>query len=137
MGTNFYFIDGEKQIHIGKQSAAGLFCWDCGLSLCKEGHDKIHYGNTHFAKKCLICGKEYKKETLNESAAGRELGFNKNKPKVKTGVATYSSFTWAISQGQFINLPIKDEYNRIINDFSAILSEYPIKFFYNIGKEFS
>ena len=35
MGTNYYACDKETKeelYHIGKRSAAGYFCWDCGVS---------------------------------------------------------------------------------------------------------
>lgn len=146
MGTNFYIkIDGDDSIHIGKRSAAGLFCWNCGISLCKGGHDKIHSGRVGFLDCCPICEEKPKQENLSESSAGRELGFNNEKPTRKSGVSTCASFTWAITPEQFLiimkqpeySLHIEDEYGRIIDDFSSILSECPIMFWNMIGKEFS
>lgn len=59
MGTNFYWrvdpillpngepvpIDrNEPSIHIGKRSSAGLYCWRCAVTLCKDGREGIHRG---------------------------------------------------------------------------------------------
>ncbi len=141
MGTNFYLVDKDQQIHIGKRSAAGLFCWDCGISLHPHGHNEIHSGRSKMLGKCPVCDKKPQKETLETSTSGRELGFNKNVPEKKTGVASCSSFTWAISPVKFshfkINMRIEDEYSRIIKNFSDVLSECPVKFFHSIGKQFS
>ena len=53
MGTNFYWIvtgtaavpsdvkvpieEDSPEVHIGKRSAAGPYCWDCGVTLCEGG----------------------------------------------------------------------------------------------------
>lgn len=145
MGTNFYWIGQDIKKHIGKRSAAGPYCWDCDISLYADGHDKIHTGDHKFLEQCPICGKKPEKEDFNNSTAGRELGFNKNNPKRKTGVKTCSSFTWAMSPGHFHNfksaknLHIEDEYKRkyTLLEFSKVLSECPVKYFHSIGAEFS
>lgn len=146
MGTNFYFISNDEHIdvHIGKRSAAGPFCWDCGMSLCAAGNHEVHNSSARFLKECPVCGNPMEEESLSSSTAGRELGFNKKTPCRKTGVASCSSFSWAISPGLFYdyrkapNLTIKDEYGRSFSslDFSKILSECPIMFFDSIGKDF-
>lgn len=145
MGTNFYFmVDNKEYKHIGKRSAAGLYCWDCGLSLSAGGHDCVHQSNSRSLKECAVCGLKPKKEILENSSVGRELGFNKAIPEPKTGVASCSSFTWAVSPGLFFdinnakNTSIEDEYGRKYSpeEFSDILSECPIKFFGSIGTEF-
>lgn len=113
MGTNFY-IKGHRnsddpRYHIGKRSAAGLYCWDCGVTLCKGGESRVHYGDGFFDK-CPNCGKGREEEPLSESSAGRELGFNHSKPVKKTGVQSCSSFTWARDLGRI--RCIVDEYGR-------------------------
>ena len=67
MGTNFYFMSEDDEIdrHIGKRSAAGYFCWDCGLSLCAAGHDAVHNGKTVFLDKCPVCGQAKQEENLD------------------------------------------------------------------------
>jgi hypothetical protein len=130
MGTNFY-VKGHRgnddpKFHIGKRSAAGLYCWDCGVSLCKGGAARVHYENDFFDK-CPKCGKSHEKETLSTSCVGRELGFNTEKPEKKTGVKGCSSFTWARPIGHIKN--IVDEYGTeyTLEEFRAVLEECPIR----------
>lgn len=139
MGTNFYRKgyrnNDDPKFHIGKRSAAGLYCWDCGIILCKQGREKIHYGDTDWYKKCPKCGKEPKDEGWS-GAAGRELGFNKEPFKKKTGVSSCSSFTWARGLGRIMK--IEDEYCKEYSreEFMEMLKECPIQYWDSIGKEF-
>jgi hypothetical protein len=125
MGTNFYFVDretGDELRHIGKRSAAGMFCWDCGLSLCAAGNADVHKGVKNWLKECAVCGN-------ND----------------KDGVSLCCSFTWAMSPGLFSdikgapNVMIRDEYggDYSISEFSSVLNGCPIQFFHLIGKEFT
>jgi hypothetical protein len=154
MGTNFYLLNGT---HVGKRSAAGLYCWDCGITLCKNGNDSVHAGHRDMPHEtgcdrgwtcrcgwydaCPKCGASPAKESLDTGSAGRELGFNSSKPKPKTGVATCSSFSWAMNPNKFRNsnvLYIRDEYKRKYTrkQFMAVLSECPLQFTNSIGVEF-
>ena len=163
MGTNFYVTNytGDNPIHIGKRSAAGIYCWDCNITLAMGGNDKVHSSKTKFYTSCPSCGKVYKRESISESSAGRELGFNKSVYQRKTGVSSCSSFTWAVDPDWFIEhckklslgisseLPksiydkhikfIRDEYNDLFsyNEFIDLLKECPIQFLYLIGRDFS
>ena len=143
MGTNYYFKGGDVEVHIGKRSAAGPYCWDCNVTLCAAGNGGVHQGKSRWLDACPVCDKKYEEESLEDSATGRELGFNKNPPEAKQGVRSCSSFTWAVSPGHFAalkiapNLHIEDEYGRNIEDFGVILSECPIQFFDSIGHEFN
>jgi len=134
MGTNFYTL---KDKHIGKRSAAGIYCWDCGISLCKAGNEGIHQSESEFFKKCPLCKGEKGKETLENSSAGRELGF-KTQPTSKKGAKSCSSFTWAIIPYKLKAKTIKDEYGRKFTreEFDKILQECPIYHFGNIGIDF-
>lgn len=158
MGTNFYlkFLerpsdDMDPTYHVGKRSAAGLFCWDCQITMCKAGPDKVHYyeHNKGWHDQCPKCGKSSEKEDLNNSSAGRELGFNKNLPTKKAGVKSCSSFSWCIHPDQLeqrikeveakeipplekyftgISIPvIEDEYGRdfTLEQFKQVLEECP------------
>ena len=151
MGTNFYLANRPKQMdhmdtryHIGKRSAAGMYCWDCEVSLCVGGKHNVHQGFDNWHKACPRCGKEPTKEKVTQSSAGRELGFNKNKPKKKKGVASCSSFTWAMDPVKAMLIAGKrggfvDEYGRnySIDELTKVLDECPIRFYDLIGKEFS
>ena len=152
MGTNFYLshkfaeacTEDDPIWHIGKRSAAGMFCWDCGITLCEEGPGKIHSGRGNWFDSCPRCGKAKEKETLDRSAPGRELGFNTGLPQKKCGVKSCSSFTWAMSPKNIESLKprqrgIEDEYGRkyTLLQFKKILEECPIQFHDSIGMEFS
>ena len=150
MGTNFYLnkrgMDRYKD-HVGKRSAAGLYCWDCRLTLCKGGEEKIHFSEgDKFHKACPKCGKKPKDEGWG-SSAGRELGFNKGPFKPKKGVASCASFTWAMPEDDLAKFldktrkkkPIVDEYGTEFSadEFVEILEECPVRYHHSIGQEFS
>src|SRR6266567_3761938 len=153
MGTNFYLklnlpddLTGRKQIHLGKRSAAGLWCWLDNVTLCKGGKAEIHMVHSGWHDECPICGQTKIDEPLSESTVGRELGFNKNPPKIKTGVVTCCSFTWAIGPEEVEQRmdksnyrPIIDEYDRpyTLEEFQDVLRECPIRYYHAIGWEFS
>ena len=159
MGTNFYTLSGK---HIGKRSAAGMFCWDCNVTLCKKGKSEVHssygyvvhddgkgvleslaeycnYINQFWYDKCPKCHKEESKEKIHEGASGRELGFNK-KPLKRQGVSSCSSFSWDVEPEKIKKLKfVKSEYGErlTINEFYDILQECPIQFYDSIGNDFS
>ena len=162
MGTNFYAhrVDQNIENHIGKRSAAGPFCWTCGITLCRQGNSEIHTGDNDWYDACPQCGEKLSDEPLEESTTGRELGFNKNKPRKKSGVRSCSSFTWAIDPVEWklirndlasilssldkesrtkTGWVIEDEYGRrfSIQEFQEVLLECPVQFFDSIGREFS
>lgn len=134
MGTNFYGYGGK---HIGKRSAAGLYCWDCGTTLCVSGNNGVHKDESYWYEACPKCGKKPIEENLASGAAGRELGFNKTPFSRGSGVSSCSSFTWAIDPEKFKG--IKDEYGRKYTreEFDKMLEECPIQYFDMIGEEFS
>lgn len=147
MGTNFYLLSDDDydsmdpEYHIGKRSAAGWYCWDCKTTLTKGGIKNVHHGIGQY-NRCPVCGKRPAKEPIEESSAGRELGFNKSTPKKKTGVKSCASFTWAMPRNRLDKLnsrkkEIIDEYGRRYNigEFQKILEECPIQFF-NFGEWF-
>jgi len=149
MGTNFYSLKGT---HLGKRSCAGPYCWDCGRTLCKHGEQYVHntYLESHgtfnrteveWLDHCPACGKKAPKpKDLFSGAAGRELGFNKDPYAPKTGIASCSSFGWAIEERKAFALKfVKDEYEQkfTIKEFKEILTECPIRFYRHIGQEFS
>lgn len=89
-------VDGmDPRIHIGKRSAAGLYCWDCGVSLCKGGEAGIHYSKHDWYDACPKCGKT---RTPSDRIAGPvavELGFAKPAQQRPSGVEGCASFSWA------------------------------------------
>ena len=145
MGTNFYWRKNGQSVddHIGKRSAAGYYCFDCNITLCKAGDGGVHHSKSGWYDKCPKCGKEPLKEGLNEGAAAVELGFSKLATKKKKGVASCSSFTWGIPKESLYKSRRKyvfDEYDRkmLRTDFiKMIRCNCPIQYYDQIGKEFS
>lgn len=165
MGTNFYLrghrFSSDPVYHIGKRSAAGPYCWDCKMTLCKEGESRVHYSESQWYAECPQCGK-YPNENPSQSSVARELGFNKTIPKTKEGVASCCSFSWAMDPVRFqrlcANPPklfcsecergypkdeediwIMDEYGTLYttDEFLHVLKECPIRYTDSIGKSFS
>lgn len=151
MGTNFYGKLNGETVHIGKRSAAGLYCWDCGVTLCKEGVENVHHTKvknatfdntdhwTEWYKKCPKCGKS-STENFDDTTAARELGFNTATPHKKKGVATCSSFSWAIRPSSLSEVKkIEDEYGTKYTflQFKKVLEECPIQYTRSIGEDFS
>lgn len=164
MGTNYYvrgqcrINDMDPDTHIGKRSAAGPYCWDCGVTLCKGGEAHVHMGKSGWLKACPKCGKSQEDESIKESSVGRELGFNKIPPQRKTGVKSCSSFSWAMKRERFEELKeskagkcpccgttyadqdkiIENEYGDLftLEEFEQILQECPIQYTESIGQCF-
>lgn len=143
MGTNYYikgYDNPEKNErdedspdwHIGKRSAAGLFCFKCDITLCKTGPEGVHYG-TPWHDACPTCGKKYDREGLEESSGGLELGFNKNPTAIKEGVSTASSFSFAMDFTQIVK-KLQDEFGEEKKAFDenekTIVDEYKREFSY-------
>ncbi len=141
MSTNFYIQghcgDDDPRYHIGLRSAAGLYCWDCGVTLCVGGISNVHSHGSRWYDKCPKCGQAPAKETLLESASGRELGFNSSTPRKKSGVRSCSSFRWARRLGEITKIvdEYENEYSR--DEFLQILEECPIRFVDSCGERFS
>ena len=165
MGTNFYIRgfghSDDPKDHIGKRSAAGLYCWTCMRTLCVNGPTAVHQGRSDWWKRCPKCDAAPEKENLEESAAGRELGFNK-KPLARKGVRSVCSFSWAMDPKTLLEqvkraLPdcphchraydapgakdevIEDEYGTLytLQQFTeTILADCPIQSFDSIGQYF-
>ena len=140
MGTNFY-INNTDRLHIGKRSAAGLYCWNCQQTLNEGGVEGIHTGRYGQYDNCPDCGEQYKPESLSQSSGGVELGFAKTHSPHK-GVTSIASFTWAINPSNLFGkgVIIIDEYGRKYgkSQFTQMLSDMcPIEFYHSIGIEFS
>lgn len=165
MGTNFY-VRGfrhtdDPEYHIGKRSAAGLYCWDCKITLCKYGDSGIHMGKSDWYETCPKCKAARTPESLDNSTTGRELGFNKNVPAAKTGVQSCCSFSWGMTTVNFKTLLestcashacpscdrvyddpekiIEDEYGRTYtkDEFvNNVLAECPVQYWEHVGQYF-
>jgi len=142
MGTNFYLKghsdSDDPKYHIGKRSAAGLYCWDCGVTFCMLGEKGIHCNSgDEWHNKCPECGKKPSEEDFSSGAAARELGFDKSPFKQKSGVASCSSFTWARKLGKVKK--IEDEYRTKYSrdEFEKMLEECPVQYFNSMGQWFS
>ena len=139
MGTNYYIKgydteknDGEHinpKWHIGKRSAAGHYCFDCDITLCKGGSSDVHYGEHKWHDKCPRCGKAPIKEAVCHSSAGLELGFNKNDTKLKEGVASACSFSFAMTLIKLVER-IKEEFGKSPNNKKVIVNDYGEEFTY-------
>ena len=102
MGTCFFWIKKpishsmDIQVHIGKRSAAGRYCWDCG-SVFHTHTMEIHSGrDSGDLGSCPGCGKPAKINSFAKSSAGVELGFVKSKEVPKKGIGSCCSFTWTL-----------------------------------------
>lgn len=142
MGTNYYLANNGLRVHLGKRSSAGMYCWDCDLTLCKGGNTEIHEGRCEWFDRCPKCGRKVEEENIEDSSTGRELGFNRKPFGKKTGVKSASNFTWAIDPAKVYyfsdDVKIQDEYDRnlTLQEFRDMLRECPLHFYGLIGKEF-
>lgn len=151
MGTNFFVRDKkrvtqrllrklyEEGPHIGKRSAAGWYCWDCKLTLCKNGNEGVHFGASKWLDNCPKC-KQPRPEiaSLLTGAVSRELGFDKSDFSFKNGVAECSSFRWNLDPNgeEWFKVlekggkPIVDEYGTLYSteEFLEMLTECPIQY---------
>lgn len=161
MGTNFYWRTelllpvepgtsmDDPRVHIGKRSAAGPYCWDCSLTLCKGGESAIHYGVSGWFENCPSCGRaKIKDDPFSSGASAIELGFAKPNAERPAGVRSTSSFSWAqdpervgaICDQRPDEQIIQDEYGQLLTgrEFVDMLrSNCPVQFTDNIGVEFS
>lgn len=165
--TRLYPIDRSMdELLIGKRAAAGWYCWDCRSTLCKPGNKFVHAGpfeqkeipflqkyylvpmtpETVWSDECLHCGQSREDSSewsqgLSKGSVARELGFDKSKPKGKIGIASTSSFTFALRFQEVHRLlnrlkwlrifgkPIVDEYGRSysVKEFMDVLEECAIQ----------
>ena len=150
MGTNFFTKHPNEiedlmdpKFHIGKRSAAGPYCWKCGITLCKKGNSRVHYSDLSmdsWYKSCPVCGNGYMPKDFSQSSAGKELGFNKNPPLIKVGVTSCCSFNWAMHPNNLNGLSsVYDEYGQSYTFFNLmlmILLDCPIQYYDSIGEMF-
>lgn len=149
MGTNYYWLTGddERGEHIGKTSAAGAYCWDCGVTLCKNGVSGIHTDQSDWHDACPRCGKA-KDDDKVKDAAMHQLGLRRDQGR-RTGVGSCCSFRWAIepaafgercTQNKLGSDVIIDEYGETYTEAEfvvVVLGFAPIEFTDSIGQVFS
>lgn len=146
MGTNFYLIDTGQ--HVGRRSAAGLWCWDCGVTLCTGGVGWLHQSQCGFLPACPSCGQKRVAGPSAYSSVLVELGFAKAAEERLTGVQGCSSFSWAMhpeDAGAYCRMRanepcIVDEYGHEMtgNEFGRMLEcNCPVRFTDSIGTSFS
>lgn len=150
MGTNFYWLAKGKYKgdHIGKRSAAGLWCWDCDCALYSEPAEHIHSGLGYELLSCPMCGARIPEKVHN--AGHVELGFAnplKQRPTGITGVASFSFAQPPLEVGvklmrHYMNPIVIDEYGRKLTgkEFLEMLTAntpWRIQFYHSIGLDFS
>ncbi len=150
MGTNFYWIKSNVKTdetvskdnifdHIGKRSAAGGYCWDCGTTLLiNYGTHGVHRGDkdARWSDVCPSCGKSTPRKENRYSAAMVELGFTQATHEKLTGVSSCSSFTWTLMKHYWelkkmrgLNVKVVcDEYGRefTADEFLDMVENCPI-----------
>ncbi len=182
MGTNFYWlpndegqlpagmgtlVDGEHRLlHIGKRSAAGDYCWDCGTPLAKDvvtgppigfftpasnWHPRAVHGPAELRlRACPVCGGT-RPEGGNLSdqghPAGVELGVAKPLSSRPTGVDGASSFSWAQEPARVLTIVSRHPETTIVRDeydlpytgaaFLGLILLIPLWFTESIGQSFS
>lgn len=109
MSTNYYVDD----VHVGKISGAGSYCFSCQQTLCSGGMKGLHTGEWGWHKECPQCGR-----SRNVSPDLDQDNFNIFIPTtdVVTGVKYSISFTWAVEPNWLEILStgtnVLDEYGR-------------------------
>lgn len=128
MGTNYYWketydADGDNegiQCHIGKRSAAGRYCWDCGTTFNTRGTESVHYSShdTNWVEACPACGKMPEESRDKESTAMVDLGFAKQSNLSLQGVGYCSSFTWTLMKHKWkLSSLVRSEEKVGINEY--------------------
>ena len=135
-------------LHIGKRSAAGAYCWDCRLTLCRDGEARIHFQNSGFHKSCPRCHKQPPKPSWEQgNGAAVELGFAKPNKQRPSGVTYVSSFSWAQDPKSVLaacknnyTACVEDEYGKVYSgqEFVAMLEfQCPIQSTDSVGQRFT
>jgi hypothetical protein len=149
MGTNFHATrdgDGVEAAHLGKRSAAGLYCWDCDLTLCAGGIDGIHQSASSWHAVCPRCGSSPVPRD-EEGGLATEL-WGKTRATRPSGVRSCSSFTWSQQPeavGRFCQVyadedVIEDEYGGQLTGHAfldMLAANVAVQFTHALGQEFS
>lgn len=139
----------DPRIHIGKRSAAGLFCWDCDRTLCPGGKAGIHMGGNHpWPDACPQCGAKNNPEGVAAGPGALELGFAPPRDERPKGVRGTSSFSWAQNpdtvrracEAHMDESVVIDEYGRALTGREFLLmlrANCGVEFTDSIGMAFS
>lgn len=139
--------DFDVPAHIGKRSAAGWWCYSCGVTLCIGGKENVHSGYADWYKNCPKCKRPKNQENLGDGAAGVELGFASPRVEKPSGVSSCSSFSWAQEPDRVLAICqerpdeeiVVDEYGRALTGraFAEMLAvNCPIQSTRSVGKDF-
>jgi hypothetical protein len=172
MGTNFYWVvpgceprehtlptgetieirrgydDMDPKVHLGKRSGAGMFCWDCRVTLCKGGNEMLHTGRSEWFDRCPLCHKSERDRI--PTRFDRALSAEEAPEAVtdRNGVSYCCSFSWAqnpetvrriLAEEMGSDRPlVEDEYRKTYTarEFVEVLADCPIEFTELIGREF-
>jgi hypothetical protein len=110
MGTNFYWVGHQRSEtiyhHIGKRSAAGRYCYDCGSTFNRDGTTEVHSGSLGdrfgWDTVCPCCGKSPDDTTKQYDPVMVELGFQKPCDIKPAGISGASSFTWTMMKHKWV-----------------------------------
>jgi len=137
----------DPEFHIGKSSAAGMWCFDCNVTLKKGGIEQVHHScdcpdrhglheriacDRHWHKACPQCGKP---------------AIDDWSKRLDYPIRPCSSFSWAMDPMKFMLKALKaksafrqieDEYGRkyTMKNFILQLSRYKIVFYHSVGVRF-
>lgn len=146
------FDEDDPKYHLGKRSGAGLYCWDCRVTLCSEGEESIHSGSNTFLSACPKCGKTEEDNIPSrfDRLADTEAEYVPEEADYRkpTGVAGCCSFTWAQDPDQALaimmerpnEILVEDEYGRAYTgeEFLKLLdASCPVHIHKMIGQRFS
>lgn len=124
---------GDIHIHIGKRSAAGLYCKHCGVTICKGGFREVHFGGPDIS---LLFNTDNKtedeikraKETYEcqwcqyyyKTCPGCGRNFNNEAAKNDEEIVHICSFTWTMmAHKAIIKQLVKSNYKEpvIVNEY--------------------
>lgn len=165
MSTNFYFRghrhDGDPNVHVGKRSAAGHYCWDCHVTLRKGLECRIREGEFNWHRACPRCGAT---PDIEPRRGGAARGYRLDGMQYhRSSVRGCCSFLWAMERAALdahvakcetesgVRCPscvtvlkeqgkiIEDEYRRLYTEeeFRRVLEGCPIQSTRMVGEVFS
>ena len=122
--TKKYYNDFEDK-HIGKRSAAGIWCWDCLIPMYDEDRKQEVAGisvPTPF-EFCPSCGNKVETDK-GYNPAMRELGFDKSEPTILTGIQGANRFTWCTDAVVGLGTTKKQIIEELQKNHKFVITEY-------------